>query len=145
MKKIFLSLLLVTVSSVVFAGSYDFECTAYHLDKKSSEIYKLTMSRDGATLDRFSEEVTITDPNINLFDGQQIYENKTKSITVKATVKKKATIVSLAGTLGPRDHIVDMNSVLIEVEGTEKGKKIKETYIGSCEERTITTCGGPCN
>ncbi len=141
MKKFILGLALTTISSVTFAGSYGFECTAYHLDKESNQISKLTMNREGATLDNYPGILLYnSDPNISLLDGTQTYVNVKKGINVKATVKALTNIVSLSGSLGPRENDVEMNSVSILVERNG----IKELYQGSCTETTISSCGGSC-
>lgn len=142
MEKFILGLVLATISSLSLAGSYNYECTAYHLDRDSNKISKLTMNREGATLDKFpGVMLDNSDPNISLLEGSITYVNLKKEMTVKATVTSITNIVSLSGNIGPRDHDVEMNSVSILVER----KGIKELYRGSCTETTISTCGGPCN
>ncbi len=142
MKRITTIFSLVLISLPVFAGSYNFECSAYNLDKSSNEIYKLSMTREGATLDNYpSVLLDIVDPNINLLDGEQTYINTKNSIVVKATVKSTRNIVLLAGNIGPRDHVIEMKSVSIKLN---RNGSI-ENFVGSCTETTVTTCGGPCN
>ncbi|MBC7713718.1 MAG: hypothetical protein H7177_10280 [Rhizobacter sp.] len=142
MKKIILGLLLATLSTAAFAGSYKFECTAYHLDKDSNEIFKLAMTREGASMSNYpGVMLDIEDPNIDLFSGAQTYVSTKKAITLKIVVKAKANIVSLYGNIGPRDQVVEMNSVSIAVDRNGD----QENFEGSCTETTITSCGGPCN
>lgn len=137
-----LGLVLTLSSTSAFAGSYNFECTAFSLDKKSNEIYKLSMTRESAILDNYPGVVLdIVDPNIALTDGTQTYVNSKETLVVKAKVTKKVEITSLSGNIGPRQHDVDMYSVHIDVDRNGS----KEIFVGSCTETSISTCGGNCD
>jgi hypothetical protein len=141
MKNILAILSLVAISSTALAGSYNFECKAYNLDTGTNEINKLVMSRDEATLDNYpGVTLDLQDPNIDLLDGEQTYVNSKSKVTLKAKVTLKSEITSLFGNLGRRDHVVKMYSATISVDRNGS----KETFVGSCTETTITTCGGPC-
>lgn len=142
MKKIYSILSLALMSSTVFAGSYDFDCIAYHLDEESGQISRLIMNRDESYLDDYPGiSMQISDPNIDLTKGVQTYENEQKKIVLKATVVPNKNIAELYGNIGRRDHVVKMNTVDIKlsINGSVKN------YVGSCTETTITTCGGPCD
>lgn len=140
-KKILPFLSLLAISSTVFAGSYSFDCTAFHLDKKSNEIYKLNITREGATLDNYPGVLfDIEDPNVNLLDGEQKYVNAKNASTLVAKVRLKSKITSLSGNLGPRENDVDMYSAIISVDTNGS----KETFVGSCTEITVSSCGGSC-
>ncbi|MBC7421115.1 MAG: hypothetical protein H7328_10340 [Bdellovibrio sp.] len=142
MKTVTTILSLMLISSSVFAGSYNFECTAYHLDKASNEIYKLSMTREGATLDNYPGVLLdIADPNVNLLDGVQTYVNTKQAITVKATVRSTRKIVALSGNIGSRQNDVEMSSVNIKLDRNGS----VENFVGSCIETTVSTCGGSCN
>jgi hypothetical protein len=142
MEKAILGVSAVLFSTTVFAGSYNFECNAYHLDKSSNQIYKLSMTREGATLDNYPGLLLdIVDPNVDLMDGEQTYFNGKDSVTVKAKVSSIRNTVSLSGNIGPRDHRVSMSSVNIKLNRNG----VVENFVGSCTETTISTCGGPCN
>ena len=141
MKKMTAILALILTSSTTYAGSYNFECTAYSMSK-SGQIDKLTMNREEATLDNFPGIfLELIDPNIDLLAGEQTYESKNKRIVVKVTVTATNTIASLEGNIGPRDHNVHVTSVNIKLNHDG----ITKNFVGSCTETTISTCGGSCN
>ncbi len=139
MKKLILGFVCLTSLQVAVAGSYNFECVAYHLDSQTNEISKLNISREKASLDNLLFETL--DPNIDLLDGVQAFLGEDLKTSLKTEVNVQSRILSLGGNIGPRDHHVDLYNV--EIEASLNG--LKETYTGTCTETTISSCGGSCN
>lgn len=136
MKKIILSLaLMISVSS--FAGSDNYQCTAYSLDKTTNRISTIEMSRFSIEID--GEELVGRDSNKDLFGSTHLFGDEIHGVGVK--VKQKSTVANLNGQMGKRDHSVSVEVVDLEVSS----EGVTTKYAGTCTEVQVTTCGGPCN
>lgn len=121
-----------------YAGSYDFKCSLYNLDKDDA-INTLNFNRDEASLNN-SLRLSIKDANIKIYEESITYQDEKEKNNISVKLSNASEIVTLVGAIGKREHYVEVYSVKAEVNFNGQ----VSSYQGTCTETTVTTCGGSC-
>lgn len=129
-KSILAAVTLTAFASSAFAGSYDFECKAYSLNKATNQLSEISLTRDEVSIDLAVAESV--DPNIPLLAGEQTYGHSNESVKVKAKLESEIINVE-SDNMGPQNYHLRMYKAQLKVQrnGT------KATFTGVCTETTI--------
>ena len=129
-KSILAVLALTSFANVAFAGSYDFECKAYSLNKATNQLSEINVTRDEVSID-FGVAESV-DSNIPLLAGEQTDVNSNESVKVKAKLESEIINVE-SDNMGPQNYKLRMYKAQLKVQrnGT------KAIYTGVCTETTI--------